>query len=67
MVEGLENGNFCLLSVHKTCLRRVQKALKCAYVIYEWSHTTVAAAARKNVYVFMLIKLRGQMHFDGRE
>ena len=23
--------------------------------------------ATVNVYVFMLIKLRGQMHFDGRE
>ena len=37
---GLEIGDFCLFSVHKTCLRRgkgVKKALICAYVIYEWS------------------------------
>ena len=37
--EGIENDNSCLFSVHKTCLCRegVQKAWKCAYIIYEWS------------------------------
>ena len=38
-----ENANFCLFLVLKACLRRgegVQKSYKCAYVIYEWSHST---------------------------
>ena len=39
---GLEYCNICLFLVHKTCKRKrkgVQKALKCAYIIYEWSLT----------------------------
>lgn len=37
---GFRKGNFCLLSIHKSCLRSGwvgQKVSKAAYVTYEWS------------------------------
>ena len=48
LITTVENGNFCLLSVVKTCktcLRKgkgVQKDQKCAYVIYQWSPSDVS-------------------------
>ena len=48
----------------------VNLQLYCSRTILFYMHiynNVRTVMARKNVYVFMLIKLKGQMHFDGRE